>query len=109
MRWKAAILSAILAAALGLTLVPSASADPPLWAGRWSYGPERNYRQYDRQWGQQHEVWHRAHPYSSGRYWGGGYGYRDRDWYRQRDGDRWYGRRDYDRNGWYGRDWGNPW
>ncbi len=118
MRWRTAILTGLLAAALGLTFAPSANADPPSWAGRW-YNHNQGYGGYsgrrDPSWRHEHGAWHGSHPnpYWSRRYgqgdrdWNRWYGYRDR--YRHRDGDRWYGRRDYYRDGCPRDRRGNPW
>lgn len=97
MRWRAAILTGLVAAAIGLAFVPSANADPPPWAARWRHGDTRSYRHHDRQWSRAHEAWHRAHPAYRWNRW---FGDRDGDWYRYRQGYRWYGPLDRGR-GWY--------
>jgi hypothetical protein len=114
MRWRALLLSGLLAASLGLATAPSASADPPPWAGRWRHDKHydggnwyhgRDHRQWrdrgdwrwrDRDWSRrddwrrEHERWHRNHEWRYGGYDG------RRDW---RYGDRhWrYGDRDWRR------------
>lgn len=54
MNWRALLLTGTLAAGLGLTLVPRASADPPPWAGRWKHHQEyrwdRGQRWDDHNW-----------------------------------------------------------
>lgn len=106
MRWKAAILTGLAAAAIGLTFTPRADADPPSWAGRWRHGDGRNDRYYDRQWSREHETWHRGHPAHG---WNGWSGDRNGDWYRYRWGSRWYGPLDRGRGWSYSPDRARPW
>ena len=64
MNWRAMLLSGALAAGLGLTLVPRASADPPPWAGRWKH--HEYYGNEGRRWDR--SSWDRWHSNQSGWY-----------------------------------------